>query len=182
MQAGRRVRLASASALMMPSSTSQRASFATRSTLSAIVPSFSWKTMPSSFFACSSSGTLRSCSQKKRASDSRAASTRALPSTIAAPPSLRRDIGDAHERRREQAFIVRAREIFLVGAHGEHDHLARHIEEVGVEAAEQWHRPFGQSRILDDQALVRKQRQPGTPPRPLQRPRGSAARAPPGRR
>jgi hypothetical protein len=33
-----------------PLSTSQRASFATRSTLSATVPSFSWKTMSLSFF------------------------------------------------------------------------------------------------------------------------------------
>ena len=54
--------------LTIPSSTSQRASFATRSTLSATVPSFSWKMIRSSFFACSSSGILRSCSQKKRAS------------------------------------------------------------------------------------------------------------------
>ena len=68
-------------------STSHRASFATRSTLSATVPSFSWKTIPSSFFALSASGTFRSCSQKKRASERRAASTLALPATIAAPPS-----------------------------------------------------------------------------------------------
>ena len=44
--------------------------------------------MPESFFACSSSGILRSCSQKKRASASRAASTRALPCAIASPPSF----------------------------------------------------------------------------------------------
>jgi len=72
----------------IPSSTSQRASLATRSTLSATVPSFSWKVMRWSFFAWSSSGVLRSWSQKKRASLSRAASTLRLPSTIAAPPSV----------------------------------------------------------------------------------------------
>ena len=72
----------------MPFSTSQRASLATRSTLSATVPSFSWKVMRSSPLACSASVFLRSCSQKKRASLSLAASTLRLPSTIAAPPSL----------------------------------------------------------------------------------------------
>src|SRR3546814_8171742 len=57
----------------MPFSTSQRANLATRSTLSATVPSFSWKTMRLSFLACSSSFVFLSCSQKKRASDKRAA-------------------------------------------------------------------------------------------------------------
>ena len=78
--------------------------------------------------------------------------------------------------------LVRAGEIFLVGAHGEHDHLARHVEEIGVEAAEQRHRPFGQPGILDHQPLVGDQRQAGVCARPSPRPRGSAARARPGRR
>ncbi len=47
---------------MIPSSTSHRASFATRSTLSATVPNFSWKTIFASFSACASSGTFRSVS------------------------------------------------------------------------------------------------------------------------
>ena len=37
-------------------------SLATRSTLSATVPNFSWKTIFSSFLACSSSGTFKSVS------------------------------------------------------------------------------------------------------------------------
>ena len=57
------------------------------------------------------------------------------------------------------AVLVAAGEIFLVGAHGEHDHLARHVEEIGVEPAEQRHRPFGQAGILDHQPLVVEQRQ-----------------------
>ena len=56
----------------------------------------------SSFLACSSSGTLRSCSQKKRASLSRAASTRRLPSTIAVAAVIGIDVGDADECRRER--------------------------------------------------------------------------------
>ncbi len=71
----------------IPASTSQRASLATRSTLSATEPSFSWKVIRSSFFAWSDSAVLRSCCQKKRASDRRAARTLRLPATIASPPS-----------------------------------------------------------------------------------------------
>ncbi len=59
------------------------------------------------------------------------------------------------------SVVARAGEIFLVGAHGEHDHFARHVEEVGVEAAEQGHRPFGQAGILDHQPFVFDQRQTG---------------------
>ncbi len=44
--------------------------------------------MPPKAIAISSSGRFRSCCQKKRASDSRAAITFSLPATIAAPPSL----------------------------------------------------------------------------------------------
>ena len=116
---------------------------------------------PPSFFACSSSGTLRSCSQKKRASARRAASTRRLPSTIASPPSLASMLATQTNAGASSPSSLRAGEIFLVGAHGEHDHLARHVEEVGVEAAEQRHRPFGQAGILDHQPLVGEQRQPG---------------------
>ena len=143
----------------MPSSTSQRASLATRSTLSATVPSFSWKTISSSFFACSSSGTLRSCSQKNLASDRRAARTLRLPSTIAAPPSAASILAVQTKFGASAPVRVRAGEIFLVGAHGELDHLARHVEEGRVEAAEQRHRPFGEAGILGDQALVLDQRQ-----------------------
>src|SRR3546814_1794936 len=71
-----------------PSSTSQRAGFATRSTLSATVPSFSWKTIWSSLPAKSASFVFLSCSQKNFASASRAASTFSLPATIALPPSF----------------------------------------------------------------------------------------------
>ena len=143
------------------SSTSQRASLATRSTLSATVPSFSWKTIWSSFFACSSSGILRSCSQKNwRRRGGRRGPSR-CPATIAAPPSTASILAVQTKFGRQPALAVRAGEIFLVGAHGELDHLARDLEERGVEAAEQRHRPFGQAGILGDQALVLDQRQAG---------------------
>ena len=94
---------------------------------------------------------------------------------------LRLDIGDADEIRRQLALRTSVqREIFLVGPHGELDHLARHVEEGGVEAAEQRHRPFGEAGILDHQALVVDQAQPGIRRPPRRRPRGSSARAPRG--
>ena len=58
-----------------------------RFTRSPCVPSFSWKTILSSFATRCSSGILRSLSQKNFASDSRAATTRSLPATMATPPS-----------------------------------------------------------------------------------------------
>ena len=150
-----------------------RPACATRSTLSATVPSFSWKTIWSSFFACSASGTLRSCSQKNLASDRRAASTFSLPATIAAPPIAGRR---CWRRRRSGCeslpVLVLAGEIFLVGPHGELDHLGRHVEEGRVEAALQRHRPFGQPGILGDQPLVRDQRQAGLRCGFARRPRG----------
>ena len=47
-----------------------------------------WNTTVSSFGRYDSSFCLRSVSQKKRASEKRARSTRSLPAMIAAPPSL----------------------------------------------------------------------------------------------
>ncbi len=89
-------------------------------------------------------------------------STCALPSTIAAPPSARVDIGGADE---VSAPACRPRRVqakyFWLVAHGELDHLARHVEEGRVEAAEQRHRPFGEAGILGDQPFVLDQRQPG---------------------
>ena len=119
----------------------------------------------SSFFACSSSGTLRSCSQKNLASDRRAASTLRLPATIAAPPSDASILATQTKSAASVPSRRRSGEIFLVGAHGELDHLARHVEEGRVEAAEQRHRPFGQPGILGDQAFVLDQGQAAPRPR-----------------
>ena len=115
----------------------------------------------SSFFACSSSGTLRSCSQKKRASASRAASTRSLPATIASPPSLASMLATQTNAGASLPLPVAHHEIFLVDARGELDHLLGHVEEVGIERAEQRHRPFGQPGILDHQPLVLDQQEAG---------------------
>jgi hypothetical protein len=78
----------------------------------------------------------------------------------------RLDIGDADEVRGKRAVLSREREIFLVGAHGELDHLARHVEEGRIEAPEQRHRPFGEPGILGDQPLVLDQAEPGVGGRP----------------
>ena len=43
--------------------------------------------------------------------------------------------------------------------HGEDDHLARHIEEIGLEASDQGHRPFGEAGVLNHQPLVRQKAQ-----------------------
>ncbi len=60
-----------------------------RSTRSAMVPSLAWKVTPFSLPSQRSKfPALRSASQKKRASDRRAVSTRALPWAITAPPSV----------------------------------------------------------------------------------------------
>ena len=72
---------------------------------------------------------------------------------------VRLDVGGADERRRQRAIGIRASEILLVGAHGEHDHLARHIKVIGVEPAEQRHRPLGQSGVLRDEPCVFDQSQ-----------------------
>ena len=73
-------------------SQSHLASAATRSTLSASEPNFSWNTMSFTLGRNASSPpartVARSCSQKKRASDRRAESTRWLPWVMAAPPSV----------------------------------------------------------------------------------------------
>ena len=71
------------------------------------------------------------------------------------------DVGDAHEGVGELARTVAAHEILLVHARGELDHLGRHVEEGGVEAAEQRHRPFGQPGVLRHQPLVLHEAEPG---------------------
>ena len=67
---------------------SQAASAAMRSTFCATLPSLAWKMIGSRLFTRSSSGVLRSWSQKNLASDRRARSTRSLPAITVAPPSL----------------------------------------------------------------------------------------------
>ena len=69
------------------------------------------------------------------------------------------DVGGAQEGRRQRAILAHAGEIFLVRAHGQHDHFARHVEIIGIEAAEQRHRPFGQPGIFNHQSLVLDQAQ-----------------------
>ena len=49
------------------------------------------------------------------------------------PPVAGSDIGGADERGRQRPVVAGAGKIFLVGAHGEHDHLARDVEMLGVE-------------------------------------------------
>ena len=74
------------------------------------------------------------------------------------PAVSRIEVGNAHECGRQVRFLVDAREIFLIRAHREHDHFARNVEEIGIVAAEQRLRPFGQAGILDHQALVVEKR------------------------
>ena len=57
-------------------------------------------------------------------------------------------IGDADEGRRQRARRVGQREIFLIGAHRQHDHFARHRQKIRIEPAQQRHRPFGQPGIF----------------------------------
>ena len=64
-----------------------RARASIRSTRSYMVPSLAWKVTPFSFSSRLSRETLRSSSQKKRASLSRADSTLALPFATSPPPS-----------------------------------------------------------------------------------------------
>ena len=64
------------------------------------------------------------------------------------------DVRGADEGRSELAVLVVQHEIFLVGTQSQLDHLARHLEESRIEMAEQWHRPFGEPRILGDQPFV----------------------------
>ena len=66
----------------------------------------------------------------------------------------RHDVGGADEVRGQRAGGVGQREIFLVGAHGELDHLARDGKEGGIEPAQQRHRPFGEAGIFGDEPLV----------------------------
>ena len=80
---------------------------------------------------------------------------------IASPPSFASIFAAHTNARRQRPVLFRAGEIFLVGAHRQDDHLARHVEEILVEPAEQRHRPLGQPGILDHQPFVLDQRQPG---------------------
>ena len=65
-----------------------RANASIRLTRAAWLPSFAWKVMPSRAATRSASFVRRSKSQKCRASENRARSTRSLPAMIAAPPSM----------------------------------------------------------------------------------------------
>ena len=74
---------------------------------------------------------------------------------------MRLDIGGADEIGRENKTLpctrrggFQDREIFLVGRHRQLDDFGRHVQESGVEAAEQRHRPFGEAGILLQQRLV----------------------------
>ena len=136
------------------------ASSAMRSTRSFCVPSFSWKVMPASALAISSSGFFRSCCQKNLASASRARITFSLPATISLPPSLGAKVGHQQEAVGE---LARARsferEALLVLLHGQHQAFRRHLQERLVEAAHQHQRPFREPGVLGQQRLVLDQRQ-----------------------
>ena len=71
------------------------------------------------------------------------------------------DVGGADEMGAEAPLPVQTGEIFLVGPHGEPDHLGRDLEEGGVEAAEERHRPFGEAGILGEQAFILDQGEAG---------------------
>ena len=71
----------------------------------------------------------------------------------------RLDVGGAHEGVGELAVSRVAHEVLLVGPRGELDHFGRDVEIGLVEPAEQRHRPFGETGVLDHQPLVLDQRQ-----------------------
>ena len=143
-----------------------------RSIRSACVPSFSWKTIPSAsslarrwssgFAALSlvSGRSLRSVSQKWRASDRRARTTRALPAAIAAPPSRAIRFETRMKRLASWPSGPLQHEAFLVGADGGAHDLGRNVEIVLLEFAHQHDRPFDEAGDLLEQALVLDERQP----------------------
>ena len=71
------------------------------------------------------------------------------------------DVGDADEVRRERPSPSRMTKYFWLVRMVSSITSSRHIEKIGVERAEQRHRPFGQPGILDHQPLVLDQRQAG---------------------
>ena len=109
---------------------------------------------PSSAGSRSSSGALRSWSQKNLASDSRARSTRSLPSTIVLPPSRATLLATTTKRLASAPSVLVVREVALVRPHGDDQHLGRHVHELRVDGAEQRHRPFDQAGDLVEQAVV----------------------------
>ncbi len=148
-----------ASPATIPSSHSQRASLATRSTLSATVPSFSWNTICDSFCACVSSGTWTSFSQKNLASREARGDDLAVAVDDRRAAIGRVDVRGADEGVGQFAVRVRTHEILLVHPRGELDDLLRHRQIAGVEPPEQRHRPLGQPGIFDNQPFILDQRQ-----------------------
>src|SRR5690348_2607047 len=73
----------------------------------------------------------------------------------------RRDVRHADEYGREVRVLIKAREIFLVRAHREHDHFSRHVQEIRVETTEQRYGPLRQARIFDHQAFVVEENETG---------------------
>ena len=92
-----------------------------------------------------SSRDRRSRSQKCRASENRARSTRSLPATIAAPPSGASMLATNAKMARPMPSGWREREIALVDPHGDLHDLRRQIHERGIDAPQQRHRPFHQA-------------------------------------
>src|SRR5690606_28633080 len=76
------------------------------------------------------------------------------------PAVGRFDVGGADEGVGEPAVLL-AHVVLLVHASGELDHFGRDFEELGIEAAEQRYRPFGEAGVLYHQALVLDQREAG---------------------
>src|SRR3546814_19740869 len=67
---------------------------------------------------------------------------------------MRINIGSADEARREFALRVLHGKIFLIGPHGELNHLRRHLQKYRIEMAKQRHGPFCKACVLGHHALV----------------------------
>ena len=67
-------------------------------------------------------------------------------------------VGDHDEAVGERAVLPAGGEVALMRLHRHDQHLGRHVHELGVDGAEQRHRPFDQTGNLLEQALVGPER------------------------
>src|SRR3546814_11850485 len=72
---------------------------------------------------------------------------------------MRINIGSADEARREFALRVLHGKIFLIGPHGELNHLRRHLQKSRVDMTKQRYGPFCKTCVLGHQALVFPEKQ-----------------------
>src|SRR3546814_10349672 len=75
---------------------------------------------------------------------------------------MRINIGSSDEARREFALRVLHGKIFLIGPHGELNHLRRHLQKYRIEMAKQRHGPFCKACVLGHHALVFPENQAGS--------------------